>query len=222
MKMKPLLLSCLGLSVIGALSAQQPASSSDGEKPPLPKPILRRVTDLTPWTLTLRSTDQGSPSRTSAGKTTFIIKSKNVYHIVESQSNGAKLDKWCVDGMLVKLIPNTDKWSISTSGAGFSLSDFPELSWLSADIYAGVQKIAGKDAYVFKTQYIIVDENGQPETFFKTAAVDVATQWPIYSTNGPSTVLYQFGNPVSTPLSIPDKVGTAIARQKEFAHPSRK
>lgn len=214
----------LSIFLIAACSAyaQQILPGSQNEKPPLPEPILHRVTDLTPWKLVFRTIPQDSNTHTepTQSKATSIIKSKNIYHIIESQPNGPTFDKWCIDGMLVKFPPNTDKWSISSTDINFSQSDFPELPWLSKENYTGVQKINGNDAYIFKTQYTVTDENGQPEIINQTAAVDVATQWPIYSTNGQSAVLYQYGNPVSTPLSIPAKVSAAIARQREFSQPS--
>jgi hypothetical protein len=219
--MKPQTVLPLFLIIAWSASAQQMSPSAENEKPPLPDPILRRVTDLTPWKLVFRTVPQTAnvPSSSSQSRTTSIIKSKSIYHIVENQPNGPSFDKWCIDGMLVKFPPNTDKWSISTTDINFSQSDFPELPWLSKENYTGVQKINGNDAYIFKTQYTVTDENGQPEIINQTAAVDVVTRWPIYSTNGQAAVIYQYGNPLSTPLSIPAKVSAVIARQKEFAQP---
>jgi len=205
-------------------SGQQALSNVGTEKPPLPNPITRRVTELTPWTIVFRSARQyASPQAASSRpKTTSIIKSKRIYHIVESSSNSPSVDKWSIGGMLVTFFPNSDKWSISTSDLNFSQTDFPELSWLSKDIYEGVQKVNGSDAYIFKTQYTLTDENGKPETFLKTAAVDVATQWPVYSTDGVNVQTYQYGTPVSTPLSVPSKVTAVIAKQIEFSSPGRR
>lgn len=220
--MKPYLFHSLFLAAICAASAQQ-AAPSKTEYPPLPEPILHRVTDLTPWKIVFRSLQQNPPPQSGASqaKTTSIVKSGNVYHIVESQPNGATLDKWSIDGMLVKFPPNTDRWSISNTDLNFSKTDFPELPWISKENYTGVQKVNGKDAYLFKAQYTIIDENGQPEIVTQTAAIDVATQWPLYSTDGASAVLYQYGSPGTTPLTIPPKVSAAIAKQREFARPSR-
>lgn len=222
MKVYILLSACFMLAY--SASAQQAMSSSGADKPSLPDPILHRVSDLTPWTVVFRSGQQNSGPQTGASKpkTTFIIKSKNIYHIIENQSNGSILDKWYVAGMLIKFPPNTEKWSMSNSDINFSQTDFPELSWLSKENYTGVQKVNGKDAYAFKTQYVIIDENGHPETFFRTATVDVETQWPIYFTDGPSAVTYQYGKPSSAPLSIPSKVSAVIAQQVGFDSPPRK
>lgn len=201
--------------------AQQADISSKTDKPPLPDPILHRVTDLTPWVFASRSSNE-TQGDSAKPRTTSIIKSKNVYRIVVSQPDGSALERWSINGMVIKLFPNTDQWSIATSGVGYSQSDFPELGWLTREAYTGVKKIGGADAYCFQSQYSVVDDTGQSQILVQTAAVDVATQWPISFTEGTLTTSYRYGSPVSTPLSIPENIKAILVKQEQFAHPKRK
>jgi hypothetical protein len=102
----------------------------------------------------------------------------------------------------------------------FSKSDFPEMAWISKENYTGVQKVGDKDAFVFKMEFVVPGE--PPETIVRTAAIDVATQLPIYATEQNRMQVYRFDATPAAPLSVPQKVNDALEAQRKFESPTGK
>jgi hypothetical protein len=69
-------------------------------------------------------------------------------------------------------------------------ADFPELKWITAATYQGIQMRGDKKCYAYK-----LDD--------QTAWIDVSTRWPVYFESKVMQVTYTWSDPPDAPLQLP-------------------
>jgi hypothetical protein len=79
--------------------------------------------------------------------------------------------------------------------------DFPELSWIKASSYQGVQMQQGKKCYAYK--------DGD-----QTAWIDVSTHLPVYLESKTLQVTYTFSDPPDEPLQLPQGYAQKLQKFK--------
>lgn len=242
------------------LSSHSTFAQPSLEVPPPKEPILPRAANLAEWTILIR------PDRTRAREETLepekikegekappkraavlqpveitVTKDGQTYREVITWSNGKKSEKWILDGMQLREIPQTgdimrvDSTSYSTDVSDYSSSDFEPLQWLDRANYKGVKLVAGRPAYEFVTENanrrltkreIALSEKvdtgdaqvnrgtKEQKKSLLVAYLDAKSQMPIYVDDGYVVRIYKFGTP-SASLVVPERFAEKFKEWKE-------
>lgn len=164
-----------GLIAAGMMALSMASSFCQGqvEVPPPKEPILPRAPELSSWTISFR------PDREKVWEETFepkkqqgekvapkwarvlqpievtVTKDGTTYREVITWSNGTKSEKWIVDGLQLREIPQTgaimrvDTASYGPEVSDYSTSDFEPVQWIGKDNYKGVKFAGGRPTYEF-------------------------------------------------------------------------
>jgi hypothetical protein len=80
-------------------------------------------------------------------------------------------------------------------------AEFPELKWITASTYQGIQTRDGKKCYAYK-----LDD--------QTAWIDVATRLPVYFESSVMQVAYTWSDPPDAPLQLPNGFAERLVKFK--------
>lgn len=209
------------------------------QKPLLPPgALVKRAPEMATWTLTFVPTDDKNGSNVGGGAATnptggtvgpgalakkivrmiTVVKTGHIYYETETDSAGKKWEKWHFGNQLVISEAGSDQLILAPSSSGvgiftdYSASDFPDMSWISAQNYTGVEQKSGVACYVFRDKVI---RDGGVNPVDVIAAVDGKTLRPASFTYSGLTGTYTFGAPPQAELSVPDKIQKFLAKRQK-------
>jgi hypothetical protein len=222
---------------LGFLSALDAQNADTTKSAPLSTgPILGRAPEFAHWQIayTYRSATSPTPMptpdsstpkpslpRTSDPKQISVTKTGGIYHRETVYDDGGMMDQWWANGSQVTQRRNYPDYLLSI-GSGrdmfyvnYSLSDFPDLYWITLDAYTGMQKLNGVDCLVFKgeipkaTQETLqgMDPDAAARAMRDTksamAWVDFKTRLPIQIVSESEKQTYTFLQPPPALLMLP-------------------
>lgn len=200
------------------IHAQQ--ASQEAEKPPLPPgPVINPLPTLAEWEILYtdhlpgKGGDSSGSSDVNASskenpRSIVITKSGKIYREIETNPEGARLERWRVGGTEISLAGD-GKYAIMDYGAG---GDFDELNWISPANYVNVAKVAGAPCYIFRDKISIPDAIGLVDV---SAGISVSTRLPVYLVIDGVPQIYKFNQAPSAPLVVPQNIVHAILARRQ-------
>ncbi|XHR30647.1 MAG: hypothetical protein ACFUZC_08805 [Chthoniobacteraceae bacterium] len=189
----------IGMIVIGVYGAyaQRPG---DSEHSPLPEgALLTKAPETASWKITTTGQAPKSPSDI---KWTVVIKNGMSFHSAIELENGLELEEWWVNGVQVLCKKGDSALMVSRQvGEPFYMNydetDFPDVGWLAADSYHGMQRVNGRQCLVFKKED-------------RVAWIDLATRLPMQFMENGVTRTYTFLPRPDSAIVIPPNVWKEI------------
>ena len=189
------------------------------QQPAVPPPVgllPMRMPEMASWTITFVYVDEAvartaQPGRGDRVKTITISKTGETYLEQTTRRSGGVEEKWVYNGVQFKgyrnntsillISPPSGDGAVNPEWSDYSKGDFPELAWLVADNYAGVEK------YDKKTVWLFNKDN-------QRAWLNPETKLPIATTNGQITMTYTYNAAPEDPLIPPQKYLDILAKYR--------
>jgi len=243
----------LAVTAVVVFSGAVHAQSSAGEASPPREPILSRAPQQSEWTVEIRydpavATGQFlSKEEKKAGEanpeptppTVFrpvqirVSKDNKVYREVTTWSDGAKTEKWIVDGLQIRELPRSgrlsrvDMNSYSENFSDYRRSDFEVAEWVDKESYRGVRTVKGQLVYEFQPEAgkkritprersLGEDGGGAQSPAGDTVAyLDAKTQLPLFVRDNGAVWIYKDFSSGSS-LAVPERFSAEFQKWKEL------
>lgn len=221
---------CLAVALMDVDSqawAQEAPALTPRPTPPAP-PFVGETEDFAAWTIVrytipgLSSQKADAVARSIAGATkpesaTSVVKTGRVRHQLKKFGTGEHEDIWFEHGNRITM---ESMWKIPLFQGETSASkspigpDFPELSWIKAENFAGTQEAQSKTYFVFENQ--AADGAAAPARVygaeqrpsFSRAYIDADTRTPWLLQTGDVVQRYTFQPAPTSPLEVPAEYQT--------------
>ena|SRR5215210_941075 len=212
---------CIGIALGAGLTLHAQEAAPQPTVPP--GPLLNKAPALAQWTVTIKSAgetpaaspapgEKGEKPQPPAGNERIgVVQTGNIRHEVRVRGTQVTSDAWSVDGTYITVDPSTKVARVS-AGGGASTQDFPEIAWVSAKNFSGIQDVSGKKCIVFKDKLETYADSG--EKIDAVAYVDLETRLPVAMQKG-DVYTYQFGAPPQAPLTPPQNIAEALEKYRK-------
>jgi hypothetical protein len=218
--------------------AQQPAAApfASPTRPPLPPgPLLNRAPQMAQWVISFKSAPAapaasaspaagtavaGPPKADPRDYQVYVTKTGSTYHVQMVGGYFQRVDKWCLDGFQISVVPNAQLPLVSYGGQkddlfmNFARTDFPSFEWVSAKNFMGVQKVSGFDCMIFRDHLREPQIFGGRPSHIKAdvqAVIDLRSRLPLYLQVGDSLASYQYGSAPTVMLTPPPNIMETLA-----------
>ena len=236
---KPLKIGMMVELLLAPIQAKAQAPSRKEEIPLPPPPIVARAPASASWKIiytpetptpppALRadsSKGQNPVPREPVVKQVVVVKAKHTYHENISYDDGLVTDIWWVNGMQVTLIGGQKNSTVASDSASdssyvnFATSDFPDLQWVGASNYVGIDTIKGTKYFLFRKKVSLLSESVKRSVPIDVVEgsmvdvsvwIDVTTRLPfLYAYKGLKE-MYLFEQSPSAELIVPLEVSQKI------------
>lgn len=201
------------------------------------------------WTLTVTTQDspkpaagQGAlangssnPKPADPGRTVVTVEKTLPIRCVTINSTGSgKTTVWCVDELQFQQEPANQNPTLFTGASlsyiNFSVTDFPELSWISGRNFAGMRETDGRQLLVFQEKRAalagsIIPNRGDlregqatgtsaPGLLEFEALVDAVTRLPVSMRKGRQNYAYKYEEPPVSILKLPANIADMLEVEK--------
>ena len=222
------------------------------EKPPLPSGPILANPEYAQWQVVItQKPDKKNPDASQKSNDTSpsvnnkitinVKKTKNLRLETIEDSSAGKITKWCDGDWQLISTPGEPEPTLYTRPdpdpahnffVSYAKSPFPEVAWVSAQNYVGVQKLAGRDCMVFEGKIKSFSENeikdrdiearlsgktldiSNPESSI-VAYIALDNHLPVFFKNGNKENLYQFSPPPSSMLEFPPEIKALFELHKQ-------
>jgi hypothetical protein len=144
-------------------------------------------------------------------------------------AGGKKEERWELNSTYLQKDPFTGRIFLERVSEGSALGDFPECAWISAKNFRGVEKIAGREAFIFESreQKLSLED---PRLFHQNqgsddeeaivtvrAALDPQSLLPLTLSWDGQTRTYQFAKAPPQPLVLPPDLAAVVEKSNQRA-----
>lgn len=222
--------------VVLVIFVMKGANGEDGGATVPPQaPYLQRMPKDSGWTIKCKySRSASSPSVQLTNSSPLqgarrlesieVRKSGDIRQEKSFWSDSSITEKWFVGQYLLMTMPGLSDvyifhnnegadMAVKNQFADFSVSDFPELAWLSSDTFRGVVKYKGAPSYQFSRE-IVIQYGEDCEKTIQNAWVDVATRRPQAFEQGRFDRVYSYEPVAPVPLVLPSAFQEAFDRYR--------
>lgn len=165
-----------------------------------------------------------APEPTPAGKKPTVIevyKTGRTARVITTLPWGQSTEIWNYGGLAAAYTEKSQPPVLVSMSS--KMVDFPECSWISVKNFSGIQKVLGRDCYVFRGRESRLTEGelndakaiaakqglSFDEEFFNydvIACLDVTNKLPVVVRKDTDNFVYKFLTPPSAPLELPAEV----------------
>jgi hypothetical protein len=221
------------LVICASVAVALAQTGGEANKPPLPAgPLIRRPLDFSAWVITylypgetpksvaVAASEHRSPASAQLGlffsaspRSVTLTYTNPFWHGAAENIDGCKVQQWS-DGknQYFEAVGIPGAQTVPTNQAGIPLipnygaPGFPDMDWISADTYTGIQSVGGHDCIVYHKDEM-------------TAWIDQVTRYPVKWEKGGEVRSFSQLPPPSAVLVLPPevlKISQALKRQNEL------
>ncbi len=216
--------------VFAVLFLASPAGVSAQDASPTP-PFVAALPDTAEWIIKYPAAPKQAPLPGQEGTSVprlvqvVVTKKDKVRRERSYWTNDSVTERWLVGDFavfeqlgaqsihIVRRGSNTAQFMLEMFDLG--QSDFPELQWIDAKSYVGIEKVEGRNCYLFSARNSFrnpVQGNAPQSGQELKAWVDIATRLPVALLSGDQLRKYTFASAPGEPFVMPDRFQQALDR----------